>query len=143
MAINDTETDLKSIPTKYPTACSRPFLEALPEPFLIDLGTYLTKGAVGRCLAFLALHNRMNIAGILNEADAADAIIDALTDHCDHMPQVELDEQMAREICRILSVRHDVNILCGHVRILTESRNCEHKIKINKFMKRIVSQLGS
>lgn len=140
MAINDAEAGVESILSCATTGACHPLFEKAQGAFLGDLGPHLSDSAVGRWIALLALHARTTTAATLNEADAASAIADALADQIKFFPRIELDEFFAKEIYRILSPKHDLHILCGHLRIVLEDRNDEHKDKIIKFFKSVVCQ---
>lgn len=78
------------------------------------------------------------MARLLGEADAANAVMSALIDHCENYPHVELDEVICRDLQWILCTSHDVSILCGHVRVLIVDKNSIHADKVIKILKRIV-----
>lgn len=140
MPINPTESGLQLIYNAPGQSGKGSKSETILTPLPDDVEALLFGSLMKKYLAYLAIHARLTTAAALNESDCARAVIDALSDHIKFFSTVELDEFFAKEISRILSPKRDLHILCGHLRILLEDSNHEHKDKIIKFFKSVVCQ---
>lgn len=140
MSINQTETPLQLICNPDGPSCKGSKSATILAPLPDDVEALLFLRLIEKYLAYLAIHARLTTAAALNESDCARAVIDALSDHIKFFSTVELDEFFAKEISRILSPNCDLHILCGHLKILLEDSNHEHKDKIIKFFKSVVCQ---
>lgn len=138
MLILGTLPRLQSILVSIWSRCSILLSRSILAPLAARFAPSLPQGAPNRGLAMLVLFSRLSNVAALNEGDSACAVMNALLDHCEHFPDVDLDDAICRDLRWILGRNKDVSILCGHVRILISDKNSEHADKVIKMLKRIV-----
>lgn len=138
MPISDTEVGLGSRAERDPPKTASGVLASIAEAFAGRFRTICRLGRSDRGLATLLLYDRFCIAASLNEGDSALAVMNALIDHCENYSHVEIDERMLQDLRWLLARKHDVSILCGHVRVYIADKNSKHADTVIKLCKRLV-----
>lgn len=75
--------------------------------------------------AWLQLHGRFALALHLPDPDASEAIVDALEDHLETFPEVDLDPRLCRELRRFITLRWEPHAFDPD----TDSNDIKHLIK--------------
>lgn len=138
MPISDTEIGLESKRASTPPKTASSAVASIAEAFAARLKAICRLGRSDRGLATLLLYDRFCLASSLNEGDAGLAIMNALIDHCENYPHVEIDERMMQDLRWLLARNHDVSILCGHVRVYADNKKTKHADRVIKLTKRLV-----
>lgn len=138
MPINDTETGLESKEATDTSESAGKSITSIAAALAARFRGMFRLCRSDRSMATLLLYDRFCLASSLNEADAAAAIANALTEHCANYPHVDINEQILQDLRWLLARNHDVSILCGHVRVYVESKKTKHANKVTKLAKCLV-----